>query len=188
MTFLNAVKCAFCFRRSCPKRYQIGNRTYYSHLGFVRTECPKKVGKDSYLTMDEIKEKALERKRANEQQEKESQVKKIVLVDDNSQYANALAEFIEKPDKQECIVFTNPVDAFNHIVNNHVDILLTDYQMPNMNGCQLAQKVLEKNSNIRIIIMSGYDNGYIKKACNEYGIDEKVEIIGKGSDEIFTTL
>ena len=192
MTFFSIIKCAFCFRRSCPKRYQVGNRTYYSHLGFVRTECPKKLGKHSYLTMDEMKEKALkkelERKKANEQQEKGGQVKKIVLVDDNSQYANAMAEFIEKPEKQECIVFTNPAEALNHIENNHVDILLTDYQMPNMNGCELAKRVLKKKSDIRIVIMSGYDNSYIKKICNEYGIDEKVEIIGKGNYEIFTTL
>ena len=39
------LKCAICLRRSCPARYKIGSRTYYSQLGFVSTECPKKMGK-----------------------------------------------------------------------------------------------------------------------------------------------
>lgn len=191
MTFFNVIKCAFCFRWSCPNRYQIGKRTYYSYLGFVRTECPKKRRNYSYLTMDEIKERALKKdlkeKKVNEHQEK-NQVKKVVLVDDDSEYVNAAAEFIKKQHKQECIVFTNPVDALNYIENNHVDILLTDYQMPNMSGCELAKKVIKKKSDVRIVIMSGYDNSYIKKACNEYGIDEKVEVICKSNYDFFTTL
>lgn len=49
MTFLKLLKCVFCLRWSCPDRYQIGNRTYYSHLGFITTECPKKKSqKDGY--------------------------------------------------------------------------------------------------------------------------------------------
>ena len=74
MAFFNVIKCAFCFRRSCPKRYQIGNRTYYSHLGFVRTECPKKVRQHTFLTMDEMKEKAEKKKL---EQEKNNQEKSM---------------------------------------------------------------------------------------------------------------
>lgn len=45
MTFFTQLKCAFCPRWSCPARYKIGDRHYYSHLGFVSTQCPKKLGK-----------------------------------------------------------------------------------------------------------------------------------------------
>ena len=46
MTFFMQLKCAFCPRWSCHARYKIGNRTYYSYIGFVRTKCPKKQDKD----------------------------------------------------------------------------------------------------------------------------------------------
>lgn len=69
MTFFTVIKCTFCFRWSCSKRYQIVNQTHYSHFGFVKTECLKKLGKYSYLTMDEIKEKAKKEKRMKRRQE-----------------------------------------------------------------------------------------------------------------------
>ncbi len=48
-------KCAFCSKKGCGVRYQLGNRSYYSHLGFVRVTCPKKIKGYSYLpTTSEI--------------------------------------------------------------------------------------------------------------------------------------
>lgn len=49
MTFFTQLKCALCPRWSCHARYKVGNRTYYSHLGFVSTECPKKSEKTPFL-------------------------------------------------------------------------------------------------------------------------------------------
>ena len=49
MKFFKILKCVFCPKFSCHARYQIGNRTYYSYLGFVRTKCPKKLKNDPFL-------------------------------------------------------------------------------------------------------------------------------------------
>lgn len=46
MTFFTQLKCALCPRWSCHARYQIGNRTFVSGLGFISTKCPKKLEKD----------------------------------------------------------------------------------------------------------------------------------------------
>ena len=48
MNFFTQLKCALCPRWSCHARYKIGNRTYYSYLGFVSTQCPKKLEKDPF--------------------------------------------------------------------------------------------------------------------------------------------
>lgn len=48
MTFFTQLKCALCPRWSCPARYKVGNRQYYSHLGFTSTRCPKKLEKDPF--------------------------------------------------------------------------------------------------------------------------------------------
>lgn len=161
MSYLNVVERVISSRRPCIKRYEIGGKT---------------------------KQLEHEHKKSNERYEKESQVNKIVFVDKNLQYANAIAEFIEKPNKQECIVFTNLDETLKHIENNNVDALFINVHTSNINVCLFAKKVLEKNPNIRIVIMGGHDTSYIKKACNQYGIDGKVKIIRKGSYEIFTAL
>ncbi len=53
MNFLKSLfgvfKCAFCSKKGCGVRYQLGNRSYYSHLGFVRVTCPKKKQKYGYI-------------------------------------------------------------------------------------------------------------------------------------------
>ena len=49
MTFFTQLKCALCPRWSCHARYKVGNRTYYSYLGFVSTQCPKKSEKNPFL-------------------------------------------------------------------------------------------------------------------------------------------
>ena len=45
----SVFKCAFCSKKECRVRYQLGNRSYYSHLGYVRVACPKKERNYSYL-------------------------------------------------------------------------------------------------------------------------------------------
>jgi len=191
MTFLNVMKCVFCLRWSCPKRYQIGNRTYYSYLGFVRTECPKKTKNYSFLTMDEIREKAkkeaLERRKVDEEQQK-SKVKNIVIVDDNVQFAETLLEFMKNDDKAEIVAFASPIAVKKHLATNQVDILVTDYEMPNMTGCELAKEVLEKYPNTSIIIMSGHDISYINEVCKKYGIEGKVKTVCKSNIDYFSEL
>lgn len=59
MNFLKRLfgvfKCAFCSKKECRVRYQLGNRSYYSHLGFVRMTCPKKRENFGYVpTVSEI--------------------------------------------------------------------------------------------------------------------------------------
>lgn len=67
MTFLKQLKCALCPRWSCHTRYKIGDRHYYSHLGFTSTQCPKKLEKDPFYKCtkqlnDKVTEERLKRK------------------------------------------------------------------------------------------------------------------------------
>ena len=42
--------------------------------------------------------------------------------------------------------------------NSHFDLLVTDVVMPNVNGCELASRVLETQPDLRVLFMSGYDS------------------------------
>ena len=56
--------------------------------------------------------------------------------------------------------FTDPFVALKHLLNNpnKYQILISDYRMPNLNGCELGAKVKELNGNIKVILMSAYDS------------------------------
>jgi DNA-binding NtrC family response regulator len=79
-------------------------------------------------------------------------------------------------------------EALDHLVrDNKIDIILTDYAMPEMNGIQLLQKIRENNKTIPVIIMTAYSdkslvieamhhqcNGFIDKP---FDMDELLEEI-----------
>ena len=79
--------------------------------------------------------------------------------------------------------------------NSHVDIIITDIQMPNMNGIELIKKVYEKNQNQKIIVLSAHNESeYLMELVN-LGIyrfilkpmdyNNFLEVIYKISKEIF---
>ncbi|MFT5756569.1 MAG: two-component system response regulator DesR [Alteromonadaceae bacterium] len=48
-----------------------------------------------------------------------------------------------------------------------IDILLTDIEMPHLSGIELAEEVLKKYKDIRLVIMTTFSrSGYIKRAIN----------------------
>lgn len=56
-------------------------------------------------------------------------------------------------------IFTNPIVALEHILNNPIkyELVITDYRMPMLNGCEFGAKVKELNANIKVILISAYD-------------------------------
>jgi len=56
--------------------------------------------------------------------------------------------------------FTNPIVALEHSLNNpnKYQLVISDYSMPNLNGCELCTKVKELNENIKVILISAYDS------------------------------
>jgi CheY-like chemotaxis protein len=54
----------------------------------------------------------------------------------------------------EVYTYNNPTVALSDFKPNFYDLLLTDIYMPNMNGLELSQKILELDANIRVCFMS----------------------------------
>lgn len=52
----------------------------------------------------------------------------------------------------------NAEDALAYLTDKHVDIMLTDINLPRMSGLELAKRASEKNTGLKIIIASGHAN------------------------------
>lgn len=57
--------------------------------------------------------------------------------------------------------------ALTFLHENTVDIVLSDIEMPNMTGIELAESLQKNNANLKTMIMTTFSKaGYIKRAMN----------------------
>ena len=84
---------------------------------------------------------------------------KLVIVDDNRLEREGLGKVLDWRSLGVDIVgtFANGKQALERMEELRPDVLLTDIQMPVMNGLQLAEAVRERWPGTRIIFMSSYD-------------------------------
>lgn len=95
----------------------------------------------------------------------------IIVVDDEPKIRNGISKILsKKKEYQICGVFEDAKSALNYLQLECADVIITDIRMPNITGLELIQQIRKTNSDIEIIILSGYsDFSYAQKAI-EYGV------------------
>jgi CheY-like chemotaxis protein len=90
-----------------------------------------------------------------------SNCKRILIVDDEPDVAMTLKLGLEssndddnKKIKFEVYSYTNPVEALSEFKPNFYDLLLIDINMPDINGFELCQKILELDANVRVCFIT----------------------------------
>jgi DNA-binding response OmpR family regulator len=93
--------------------------------------------------------------------EKQPFSKRVLIVDDDPDITLTFKEGIENSNgnedinkKIEVYTYNNPLTALSEFKPNFYDLLLTDINLPNMNGFQLCEKILLIDINVRVCFMS----------------------------------
>ena len=81
---------------------------------------------------------------------------RILIVDDNESLREGLAVELEVLGNRVDTA-SNGIEALKKIKDNGFDVLLTDMNMPEMDGIILIKKVIENGLDVKIILMSGSD-------------------------------
>ena len=116
-------------------------------------------------------------------------MKKIIVVDYSLNYAETLKDFLAASENVECTAFTYPYAVLRQITNDrNVDIVIAEYQMPEMNGFELADKILKLNPDIRMIVMNNKGLDYLRKRRKENKVCGRVELIAKNDVDFFESL
>jgi DNA-binding NtrC family response regulator len=88
-------------------------------------------------------------------------VKRIMIVDDTSSITFALGEWIRNAGIHDVLTFEDPVEAVEEIRKNGTpDFIVTDYNMPGMNGVEFLDKVTSEK-NVKAIIMTAYPDDVV---------------------------
>ncbi len=100
----------------------------------------------------------------------------IVLVDDEEMVLTILSSFLMLETEYEVKTFLSPGEALDFINGNRVDMVISDYLMPEMDGISFLAKVREVKPQIPRIILTGYaDKENAIKAINDIGLFQYIE-------------
>lgn len=94
---------------------------------------------------------------------------KILVIDDQRSIRKTLKEILEY-EGNEVVLAENGPEGLQFIDDDKFDIILCDIKMPEMDGIEVLQKIVEKEQDIPVIMISGHGN-----------IDTAVDAIKKGA-------
>lgn len=104
------------------------------------------------------------RTRIARKQEPSPFLKKVLIIDDDPDITLAFKLGLDDDDyyyenrrRFEVYTYNNPLVALSEFKPNFYDLLLTDVNMPYINGFELSQEILELDSNIKVCYMSAVD-------------------------------
>ncbi|EPR72157.1 two-component response regulator [Winogradskyella psychrotolerans RS-3] len=87
----------------------------------------------------------------------------IILADDHPLLLNGTKEFLEKKWYNVIDTATDGNTAYNKIVELQPDIAILDFDMPKLNGLEVAQQIKRKKIRTKVIILTLHKQGSILK-------------------------
>ena len=100
----------------------------------------------------------------------------IVIVDDEELVVSSLQAFLDLETPYHTVTFTSPKMALDHIRDHEVDLIISDYLMPEMDGITFLSRVRDLKPDVPRIILTGYaDKENAIRAINQVGLFQYIE-------------
>jgi len=100
----------------------------------------------------------------------------IMIVDDEDMVLTSIASYLDLETDYNVVTFLSVKDALEYIKSNIVNLVISDYIMPEMDGIAFLAEVREIKPEIPRIILTGYaDKENAIKAINEVGLFQYIE-------------
>lgn len=100
----------------------------------------------------------------------------ILLLDDEPAVVESIRDLMELETDYRVFIATRPLEALGIIKRKSIDVVVTDFLMPEMNGIDFLIKAKKIKENLTSIILTGYaDKENAIRAINEVGIYYYIE-------------
>lgn len=112
---------------------------------------------------------------------------KAVIVDDESYSADYLEKVcLEVEELEVAAKFQNVFDAIDFVLQNDVELIFMDIEMPGMNGIDAVRKMHSQKQGLLFVFVTGYEQyaldafkedavSYLLKPCEAYDVRRAVE-------------
>jgi DNA-binding NtrC family response regulator len=105
-----------------------------------------------------------------------NQKQTIIIVDDEEMVLTSIRSFLSLETDYNVETFISAEKALDYIKSNPVDLVVSDYLMPEMDGISFLIKVRELKPAVPRIILTGYaDKENAIKAINQVGLFQYIE-------------
>lgn len=116
----------------------------------------------------------------------------ILVIDDNRDMADGLGMILEDEGYQVTLAYDgrHGIKAFTA---GHLDVVLIDFKLPDMNGVVVLHEIHKKDSKVRGIVMSGFrieqllsvviDDGGVEVLRKPFEIERVLEVLGRIQNE-----
>ena len=101
---------------------------------------------------------------------------KILIVDDEAMVTKTLVMLLGLEGFSNVVAFNDPKEALEHIKENEIDLIISDFIMPQMNGIDFLEGAKKLQKDVSTILLTGYaDKENAIRAINEIGIFKYIE-------------
>jgi serine phosphatase RsbU (regulator of sigma subunit) len=100
----------------------------------------------------------------------------VMIVDDEEMVTNSLASFLQLETDYSVLTFQSPLEALQTLHQKPVDLVISDFLMPDMDGLRFLSEVKKMYPEVTRILLTGYaDKENAINAINEVGLFQYVE-------------
>ncbi|OKQ00365.1 response regulator [Paenibacillus sp. P46E] len=107
---------------------------------------------------------------------------KMLIVEDERWEREGLVDFLDWESMGISVVETaaDGIEGLDKALEIRPDILITDIQMPGRNGIEMAKLILDKLPEVRIVVLTGYDDfEYAREALRFGAVDYVLKPVGE---------
>jgi response regulator RpfG family c-di-GMP phosphodiesterase len=100
----------------------------------------------------------------------------ILLIDDEEMVVTSIKSFLTIETDYEVLAYTSPLKALQELDQHSIDLVISDYLMPEMDGITFLSKIKAKFPHAPRILLTGYaDKENAIKAINDVGLYQYIE-------------
>ncbi len=96
--------------------------------------------------------------------------KRVLIVDDQESMRDMLADLLDmmghEPESVE-----GAHQALERLQNENIDLVITDLNMPEMDGMELMKRIKERTPQLPVIVITGYGTFHTEKQVLTHGAD-----------------
>ncbi|MDH3197614.1 MAG: SpoIIE family protein phosphatase [Candidatus Krumholzibacteria bacterium] len=100
----------------------------------------------------------------------------VLVLDDEDIVTTTIRSFLELETEYSVLAFTSPREALEAMARTHVDVVISDFLMPEMSGLEFLAEVKRRYPDVVRLLLTGYaDKENAIRAINEVEVFQYVE-------------